>query len=920
MFLSGYLKLSTAALVALLSYAAYTKEQLYPTILFLVTSKISYVVLGNMVVATAFGLSSLMQNLFLGKLSDSEVEMLTDKAKYATTETCLALTIFRNELSPSVILLFGTLLFLKGFHWLCRSRIERLDQIMPSGYTTHFRLVSLCGVLIGADVALSLFCINYTMNHGKSVLILFAFEFGLLVIEMFNMSCRYSLWTLDTIREAGLASKGLYVMITDLICDALRFVTYLYFFALVFVYYGLPIHIIREVGQSFWELQKNATSFIKYLRLTHNLDTRFPDASPEELGPDEICMICYEGMTTGKKLPCGHIFHLECIRMWFQTRQNCPFCRAEVPVGPTPTDPPPGEAGVGGVDPAVVQGNVGGPQEGIREQVVVAGDNNGNNNRNNGDGANGNGEGPLPAPLTYPGTEPTTDGTTPSMTASAPTDQTTNASGIRSSYQPHRSFDSPQDQAHNLRVAHDAQQVGGTLGSPSGGAVGANTPGGSRTQSRLISPLAGRSRDTTPRSPATGSTAEAIAPSTIDSAASVKSTGSVPPSTPPTTANYTNHGSYSGYSNTSHDASLKDGYHSASIDMKGNNNDDSSNIQPGFYITLSDICPVYLHPSTTSGIVRSLLKGTVVFLTASTVDSHISQTGTVSSEGSDRSGLLWGRIPDGWVVIDTLHQDGTSGTTPSARSRPNVMRYRSPGVPGSMSVDTASNIHGNTTGYTPITPLPHGGSERSPIGATPNTSNEGDDAVWRSVLSGAHTSGGSTAHGRTVTSFSAMPQPINPSSHDRQDFNVSNYNADSSYVSYMTPLSQFSRTGQLSTPTPIATSTNRRGENMGNANLYGTDTTEHGGSSISTRESIHGASRSQLTPGTANSNYSDRSRHSGRSLQSSGSHSSSASVRMAKMRLLQTQMKVLNDSVVSISEAMQEYSQNLEDLVQEENE
>eukprot|EP00596_Hydrurales_sp_CCMP1899_P005065 CAMPEP_0119045792 /NCGR_PEP_ID=MMETSP1177-20130426/42636_1 /TAXON_ID=2985 /ORGANISM="Ochromonas sp, Strain CCMP1899" /LENGTH=756 /DNA_ID=CAMNT_0007018153 /DNA_START=508 /DNA_END=2778 /DNA_ORIENTATION=- len=170
------------------------------------------------------------------------------------------------------------------------------------------------------------------MKHGRSILILFGFEFGLLVISVFNLIIRYILHIIDSRLANGLVSKGLYVMFLDLICDALRFITYVFFFSLVFVYYGLPFHIIREVWMAFHTFQKKLSSFIRYIQLTKNLDKRLENATTEEITSAGDCLICREGMETGKKLPCGHVFHLDCIRMWLQHQQSCPLCRADIPV------------------------------------------------------------------------------------------------------------------------------------------------------------------------------------------------------------------------------------------------------------------------------------------------------------------------------------------------------------------------------------------------------------------------------------------------------------------------------------------------------------------------------------------------------------------------------------------------------------
>ena len=59
----------------------------------------------------------------------------------------------------------------------------------------------------------------------------------------------------------------------------------------------------------------------------------YPDATTEDLENSDVCIICRENMVGNgscKKLPCNHIFHVTCLRSWFQRQQTCPTCRMDV--------------------------------------------------------------------------------------------------------------------------------------------------------------------------------------------------------------------------------------------------------------------------------------------------------------------------------------------------------------------------------------------------------------------------------------------------------------------------------------------------------------------------------------------------------------------------------------------------------------
>lgn len=97
-------------------------------------------------------------------------------------------------------------------------------------------------------------------------------------------------------------------------------------------YYGIPLHIIRDLYMTFRSFILRIRDLIQYRRATTNMDQRYPNATSEELASsDRVCIICREEMNTdAKKLPCEHLFHFPCLRSWLERQQTCPICRRSV--------------------------------------------------------------------------------------------------------------------------------------------------------------------------------------------------------------------------------------------------------------------------------------------------------------------------------------------------------------------------------------------------------------------------------------------------------------------------------------------------------------------------------------------------------------------------------------------------------------
>ena len=367
-----------------------------------------------------------LQKLLYGPLRPIEVEQLYEKAWFAITETCLAMTIFRGEIGAWFLVMFFALLAGKVWQWIGEGRVEILEQQPPRNPRLfHTRLAISLGLSIFFDLTMLEYVVNQVMRMARpDMMVMFGFEFAVLSLLSLSTAARYTIQlveigivrgqkskrveevrkerieaakktleeaereepaareegehpqngsaqpttrpSIETAREAlrqaeqpvdeneveveGWEGKPRWVFYLDLTTDFFKLVLYLSFFIILLVFYGLPIHIMRDVFLTMRSFFKRISDFIKYRTATRDMNARYPDATAEEIGTEGVCIICREEMrpyqaaaegqqqqpnpvaerSRPKKLPCGHVLHFACLRSWLERQQVCPTCRRPV--------------------------------------------------------------------------------------------------------------------------------------------------------------------------------------------------------------------------------------------------------------------------------------------------------------------------------------------------------------------------------------------------------------------------------------------------------------------------------------------------------------------------------------------------------------------------------------------------------------
>lgn len=332
MRLQTYAGLSVVATLAVIYHAFSSRGQFYPATVYLSTSKVCLVLLLNMGLVIMCIMWQLTKRIFLGSLREAEVERLNEQSWREVMEILFAITIFRQDFSVMFLAMVTALLLIKSLHWLAQKRVEYIETTPTVPMLSHIRIVSFMGFLLLVDCLFLYNSVKYLIQTRQaSVSLFFSFEYMILATTTISTFVKYVFYVSDMLMEGQWERKAVYTFYLELIRDLLHLSMYLCFFLVIFVNYGVPLHLIRELYETFRNFKLRIADYIRYRKITSNMNDRFPDATPEELNAsDATCIICREEMTTAKRLVCGHLFHVHCLRSWLERQHTCPICRALV--------------------------------------------------------------------------------------------------------------------------------------------------------------------------------------------------------------------------------------------------------------------------------------------------------------------------------------------------------------------------------------------------------------------------------------------------------------------------------------------------------------------------------------------------------------------------------------------------------------
>jgi E3 ubiquitin-protein ligase synoviolin len=141
-----------------------------------------------------------LQRLCYGPLRPVEIEQLYEKAWFAVTETCLAMTIFREEVGAWFLVMFTALVTGKVWEWIGEGRVEVLEQQPPANPRLfHTRLIISLFLSVAYDTWLFSYAVHAVVQQARpNMMVMFLFEFAILATCSSRTASRYMLSLIES--------------------------------------------------------------------------------------------------------------------------------------------------------------------------------------------------------------------------------------------------------------------------------------------------------------------------------------------------------------------------------------------------------------------------------------------------------------------------------------------------------------------------------------------------------------------------------------------------------------------------------------------------------------------------------------------------------------------------------------------------
>lgn len=313
----------------------------------------------------------LIQLVLFGELRIIEVEHIVERLPLYGINLLFNLSSDDNVIFNYVLL--GATVMLKMFHIVL---VDRMDMVFLritnkadlEGYSGRQILMAFAStvffwlplVCISVDFLVAKF-LAYDVFQGVNLVVCLLFGFQFAVQGMDLLAYNGKLWLNiyemvaykaniedefdDENDDRVWETKVYFTKAIDIASSSLKAMAHITFFYLLTFNSGLPLLMLQGTFLTLKQTYTEIMLLLLFIESSKRLDSQLPNATKEELeASDSLCIICRDDMVSSedyeaehsktlpsrrypKKLRCGHILHMGCLKDWLERSENCPLCR-----------------------------------------------------------------------------------------------------------------------------------------------------------------------------------------------------------------------------------------------------------------------------------------------------------------------------------------------------------------------------------------------------------------------------------------------------------------------------------------------------------------------------------------------------------------------------------------------------------------
>lgn len=226
---------------------------------------------------------------------------------------------------------------------LCRDRADYLSFSPSTRFKNHLPGFGLVLTLHLISIVL-LVAVLYTRGTDIHITLFLIADSVLMYLRTLDGIIRYSILFYDMYKNSRWENKDVLLYYSELIMEVTLLYTDLVHNLHMLVWSGVLLSmgsfiLCMHIKSLYGELCKRWQRHKNFRSIMDSMDSKFLVATPEDLrANDDHCAICWDTMETARKLPCGHLFHISCLRSWLEHDTSCPTCRLSL--GPTQPETP----------------------------------------------------------------------------------------------------------------------------------------------------------------------------------------------------------------------------------------------------------------------------------------------------------------------------------------------------------------------------------------------------------------------------------------------------------------------------------------------------------------------------------------------------------------------------------------------------